>query len=349
MSSSMVRRARVIAGALLLTGVMVASAFAESVRVKVDRTSVWGNTTGTAGVIGVVRRGEVLEVLGHEGRWLLVVLPSDPRQKGYVLVRQTEPVPDRDRPAAPASGNAGREPQGRPAPAAPVAPAARRRVPKPPPYIYVGVTGQASPLDFTGTDSVTTLIETETRTVDYTPSRVPGFEISVGRELWRNLIIAGSVVQISGRGTAGISAQIPHPLFYNTPRSVSGEADARRVETALHIEFAKVVHRSRAYTLTIGGGPSVFFLKQDLLNQLDYDETYPFDSVAYTGASMTRHSATAYGAHLQGDYVKSFSKKLSWQVSGRYSYGEAKLEVNGATVKAKTGQGQVSGGLRIGF
>lgn len=71
---SLARCARVCAG-VLLAGLVAASAFAESVRVKVDRTSVWGNTTGTAGVIGVVRRGEILEVLGHEGRWLLVVLP----------------------------------------------------------------------------------------------------------------------------------------------------------------------------------------------------------------------------------------------------------------------------------
>ena len=265
-----------------------------------------------------------------------------------MLVQQTEPVADRERPAAPPSGGAqGRSPQSRPA--APATPAARRRVPTPPPYLVVGVTGQASPLDFTGTDTVTTLLETESRTSDYTPSRLPGFELGFGREQWRNVIIAGTVVQMSGRGTASISAKIPHPLFYNTPRSLSGEVDARRVETALHIQFAKVVHRSRAYTLTIGAGPSVFFLKQDLLNALAYDETYPFDSVTFTGASLTRHSATAYGANLQTDFVKPFSKKMSFQVSGRFSYGEATFSVNSASITSKAGQGQVSGGLRISF
>ncbi len=206
-SSLLIRRVRVCVGVLLLVGLVSASALAESVRVKVDRTSVWGNTTGTAGVIGVVRRGEVLEVLGHEGRWLLVVLPSDPRQKGYVLVQQTEPIAERDQSSTTAPGRAQPRPApGRPAPSSPAAPAARRRVPKPPPYLYFGITGQASPLDFTGKDSVTTLLETETRTVEYTPSRLPGFDIAFGREQWRGVVIAATVVQTSGRGTASISA-----------------------------------------------------------------------------------------------------------------------------------------------
>lgn len=71
--------------------------------------------------------------------------------------------------------------------------------------------------------------------------------------------------------------------------------------------------------------------------------------MTFTGASLTRHSTTAYGANLQADYVKSFSKKLSWQISGRYSYGQATIKVNSASIKSKAGQAQVSGGLRIAF
>ena len=97
-----------------------------------------------------------------------------------MLVQQTEPVPDRDRPSAPSSGTAGRGTQ--------VAHLPQHRSHQPHGDACHTMLPSASPDGprhrLHRCDSVTTLLETETRTVDYTPSRLPGFEISVGRERW---------------------------------------------------------------------------------------------------------------------------------------------------------------------
>ena len=323
----------------LLTLLISTAAFADSVKVTVDRASVWGNTTGTAGVVGVVRRGDILEVLSRDGRWLFVVLPSDSRQRGYILEQQTEPTSGTP-PSAPGAAAQRRPPQ---------TSANTRRVPKPPPFLYVGVAGQAAPLDFTNNDSITTLLETETRATTYKAARRPGFEFAIGQEVRRNLIVAGTLVQTVGRGTASISAQIPHPIFYATPRSLTGATAARRAETAFHLEFARVLHRSSSYQLTAGAGPSVFFVDQELLERLQYDEVYPFDSVTFTAATFARHSKSAFGAHAQVDFSMPMTRKISWQVLGRYSYGLAKIPVNASTAKTQTGGAQVGAGLRVGF
>ena len=330
---------RVAALALLILLVSTA-AFAESVKVTVDRASVWGNTTGTAGVVGVVRRGEVLEVLSREGRWLFVVLPSDPRQRGYILEQQTEPTTGTP-PTATGAAAQRRPPQ--------TTSSNRRRVPKPPPFLYLGVVGRAAPLDFSNDDSVATLLETETRSTAYRLSRRPGFEFAIGQEVRKSLSVTATLVQTVGRGTARISAKIPHPIFYATPRSLTGDAEARRAETALHLEFAKVLHRSALYQLTAGAGPSVFFVNQELLDTLQYGEVYPYDSVTFTGATFARHSKAAFGAHVQVDFAKPITRKVSWQVLGRYSYGLAKLPVNGSTAKTQAGGAQVGAGLRFIF
>ena len=165
----------------------------------------------------------------------------------------------------------------------------------------------------------------------------------------RNLIVSGTLVQMFGPGTARISAQIPHPIFYAAPRTLVGETKARRAETAIHIQVARVVHRSRSYQLTVGGGPSIFVVHQDLLNALQYTEAYPYDTVAFTGATLSQHSATAFGGGVQADFVKPLSRKVSWQVTGRFSYGQATFSVNGGTAKTSTGEGQVSGGIRVSF
>jgi hypothetical protein len=334
--TGLVRRAAL---ALLILLVSTA-AFAESVKVTVDRANVWGNTTGTAGVVGVVRRGDVLEVLSREGRWLFVVLPSDPRQRGYILEQQTEPTTGTP-PDAPGAAAQRRPPQ--------TPSANRRRVPKPPPFLYLGVVGRAASLDFSNDDSVATLLETETRSTAYNLSRRPGFEFAIGQEVRRSLIVTGTLVQMVGRGTARISAQLPHPIFYATPRSLTGEAEARRAETAFHLGFAKILHRSATYQLTAGGGPSVFLVNQELLDTLQYDEVYPYDSVTFTGATFARHSKAAFGAHVQVDFAKPMTRKVSLQVLGRYSYGLAKIPVNGSTAKTQAGGAQVGAGLRVGF
>ena len=334
-------RERVRRGALALLILLAStSVFAERVRVTAERASVWVTTAGTGRLIGVVRRGEVLEVQGYEDRWLLVALPADPTQNGYILEQQTELVNDSPTPASAAGAAQRRPPQRAPA---------RRRVPKPPPFLYLGITGQASPLDFTNSDSVTTLLESETRATRYKPSRLPGFEVTIGREMRRNLIVSGTLVETIGPGKASISAQIPHPIFYATPRSLAGTTTAGRTETAIHLQFAKIVHRSAKSQLTVGAGPSVFLVNQALLDQLKYDDVYPFDSVTFTGAALTGKPIVAAGANVQVDFTKPINRKVSWQITGRFSYGQVKPSVHGTTAKLPAGGGQVSGGIRVVF
>lgn len=324
--------------ALLLTS---AAAFAETVRVTVDSASVWANPTGTAGVIGIVRRGTVLDVQGHEGRWLIVLLPADPRQRGYILEQQTQPAPGATPSAEPV---AAQRPGRRPRPAA-----TRTRTPASAPFLFVGVTGQVTALDFNATDSVQTLLETETRDTRYVPSRRPGFDIGIGREFGRRLVVSGALVRLSGPGTASITASIPHPFFYGQPRALSGESTAERVETAVHLQLGRVVHRGRRVNVTLGAGPTYFVVRQDLLTALKYDETYPFDTVTFTGATFDRRTSKAFGVNGAVDIFGPITRRASWQVTARVSHGSADFTNGTTTTKASAGHGQVSGGIRLGF
>jgi hypothetical protein len=205
------------------------------------------------------------------------------------------------------------------------------------------------PLDFDATDSITTLFEQETRTTGYTPSRLPGIEVAIGGELRRNLLLSGSIVGAFGRGTANVSAEIPHPILYARPRSLTGEVTSERIDTAIHIVVGRVLHRSAGYELIVGAGPSFFIVKQQLLDRLEYDETYPYDEVRFTGATVARHMAQAFGANGEVDFVKPFSRTAALQVTARYSYGLAKFDVGDSRIESETGQAQISGGLRLAF
>lgn len=333
------RRVRTSLAAVALLALST-TAFAESVRVTVDRATLWANPTGTGGVVGIVSRGEVLEVDSHEGRWLLVVFPADPRRKGYILEQQVEPAPDGS--STPGARGATRT-------QAAQRPPARPRRPRRPSFFYVGVTGQASPLDFTITESTTTLLETETRTTEYTPSRTPGFEFTFGHEVSRKFMIAVGVLRMAGKGSAATSAQIPHPILYNKLRALNAEADSVRSDTALHVRLDYVLYRNPSYLITAGAGPSFFFVHQDLVDRLAYQETYPYDTVTLNEAVTKGRNAKGIGAHAEVDITGRLSRNVAWQGTIRYAYGSPTFELTDSNPKTNAGGGQVGGGLRFVF
>ena len=341
------RRMRVAAVALsvLLTA---AAAFADSVRVVVDRSTVWRNPTGTAGVLEIVKAGTILEVRGRQGRWLIVEASTDARQIGYILATQTEPVtpnpnaaqPPRQepRPASPPPQARTSPPTGQSAPAQTRTSATppKRLAAKPRPFVYGGILFQASSLDFEASQTQTTLLEPETRSTQYRMSRIPGFEVGGGAGIARRFTLGGLFVMRSSSDTAAVSAQIPHPIFYRTPRTLEGSFDSTRTEMAAHAQIGFTLYRSPRFGLVAAGGPSFFWVTQDLLDQLSYTEAYPYDTVTFTGATTKTGTAHTVGGSAQLDALVSLSRRLSWQTSGRWSFGSVEFE--GTTGKAKVGQ-----------
>lgn len=349
-------RVVVVALFVLLTA---AAAFADSVRVVVDRSTVWRSPTGAPGVIEIVKAGTILEVRGRQGRWLIVEASTDARQIGYILAAQTEPVrpnpyaaqpPRREpRPASPPEQARKSPPSKQSAPAQTRTSATPPRRPraKPRPFLYGGILFQASSLDFEGSQQQTTLLELETRSTKYSVSGTPGFEAGGGAGIARRLTFGGLFVMRSSSNTAAVSAQIPHPFFYGTPRTLEGSFDSTRTEMAAHAQVGITLYRSPRFGLVAAGGPSFFRVTQDLLDQLPYTETYPYDTVTLTGATTKSETVRTIGGNAQLDALVSLSRRLSWDTSGRWSLGSVEFE--GTSGRAKVGQGQVSTGVRLTF
>jgi len=113
----------------------------------------------------------------------------------------------------------------------------------------------------------------------YHTGGVPGFEADGGVRVWRNLAVGVGVSRFSKETTAAVSAQIPHPFFFNKPRAVSGDAASlTRDETAVHLQALWMVAISRRWQLALSGGPSWFSVGQDLVGDVTVTQTYPFDT-----------------------------------------------------------------------
>ncbi|HUR33517.1 MAG TPA: hypothetical protein VM032_06955 [Vicinamibacterales bacterium] len=353
MRPAFLRRSAVALAAWFL--LLATAASAESVRVTADRSTIWRNSTGTGGVLVVVRSGTVLEVKGRQGRWLIVEHPTDPRQSGFILAQQTEPAdaPSRGSDGAapappPQSGRgpaaAGPGTAGRPQPLSRQAPRPRQASSAIRPFLFVGLTVPASSLDFTGVSTTTTLYETETRTTRFGVTRKPGFEIGGGAPVTRRFMLAGVISRRSGDGDAHVSAEIPHPILYGRPRSLSGDFPSPRTETAAHLQLGTLLYHSPRLAVAGALGPSLFVVRQALIEQLHYAESYPYDVITFTGVSVAPSTARSPGFNAQLDVMGRLAPRLSWQISARWN--RASLSFDGLPDRVKASWGQVSGGLR---
>ena len=149
---------------------------------------------------------------------------------------------------------------------------------------------------------------------------------------------------------ASIDARIPHPFFFDRPRSLSGSApDLTRRETAVHVEVRWFAPVNDAVELSVFGGPTFFNLRQHLVTAIAYDHSYPYNEASFGSASTTAMSASAVGFHAGADVGFFFSEVIGVGALLRYSAASVDLPAEDGAVPVDAGGFHVGGGLRLRF
>ncbi len=177
------------------------------------------------------------------------------------------------------------------------------------------------------------------------------FDVSGGVKLWRHLGVAVAVSQYDQSGDASISAQLPHPFFFNHLRPLDGTAqNLTRSETAVHVGALYMKSLSRKLLLTLSGGPSIVWYKQDVVSSIGVTETYPFDSVQFSRANTEQRDGTAIGGFGSGEVYYKLASQVAVGGGARFSRATDDVQTGpDQFVSIKTGGLQVGGGVRILF
>ena len=176
------------------------------------------------------------------------------------------------------------------------------------------------------------------------------------------LFDGGIVVRVAGQFGVGVSASyathdananitalVPHPLFFNQPRTVTGTTPVSRTEVAAHIDGVYIVPAG-AVDLLLSGGPSVFSIDQTLVTDIAYTDAYPYDTATFTSATSAPAKKTAIGYHVGADITWKASSHVGIGVMVRYARATVTLSpASGNTVQDNAGGGQAAAGLRFGF
>lgn len=228
-----------------------------------------------------------------------------------------------------------------------------RRAAAPPARIVVDLSGGMQGAGPSIADQLTFEANVEPAVVNlsYGAAGSPLLTGGIGVTLWKQLGVGVSVSSATRRGSAAVDGQIPHPFFFQKPRALTGTAAGlTRAETAVHLQVLYAIPASRRVTLTLSGGPSFASVGQDLVREVRYSESYPFDAVVYQGVNTSRVKASAPGFNAGADLRWMFARRLGAGALVRFVRANVDLpSPSGITLHTQAGGLQAGGGIRIVF
>lgn len=162
--------------------------------------------------------------------------------------------------------------------------------------------------------------------------------------------VMGSVEVYSSSFDAQFQESLPHPLYFDQPRTVSGSvAGLQYKENAVHLDavFTRVMNK---VTVDVFGGPTLFFTNTEILDAINIASTYPFDEATVSGTTKTKIDDKPIGFNAGGSVTWKLTDVVGIAFQARYSRATIQLaRASGSPIELDAGGFRVGGGLRLAF
>jgi opacity protein-like surface antigen len=192
--------------------------------------------------------------------------------------------------------------------------------------------------------------ETETITVAHGAKTALAFDVGAAVRIVPRLFVGAYYAAAEMKTSAAITAAIPHPILFNAPRTVEGSVDGVvHKEQNVHVDVMYALP-IQAVDVKVMAGPTFFGVKQDFVSAVSINETYPFDTATFAGATTKRLSKSAVGFNAGVDISHVLSSNIGIGGLIRYSRGDVKFDdpaIGQLTVKA--GGLEAVAGIRLNF
>jgi len=220
-------------------------------------------------------------------------------------------------------------------------------------FVTIGGGTQSSNQAFKSTKSVMKYGELAKFETDYSSRNGAILDVSAGIRVWQKLAFSVGVSlfesqdNISGQGT------VPNPLFIGRPRTVTFEgASFQHRQLGIHLSLVYVIPLSDRIRVTVFGGPTLFRLNQDVVEdlQLGPETDAPFfNTVDVQSALATSVTQAGIGGHFGFDGTYLMTSQFGVTGIFRFAGGSVELLDGNSTIPVDVGGPQLSGGLRLFF
>ena len=213
-------------------------------------------------------------------------------------------------------------------------------------FLNISVGGQLSTLALVGSSAVPVYNQTALVATSRDVSGRPLFDVTAGMRVRGNLGVALTASVRTAKSDAAMSASVPHPLFFDSPRSVSTTvAGMQHQEMWYGVLAAYQLSSSPRMSIKVLAGPVVASVKHDSVTGITVAEGTSITSPTVT-STLGSISKSFWGFTVGTDVNYKVSKSVG--IGGFIRYNAAPGNVTGVE-KVTLGGLQAGGGLRFSF
>jgi hypothetical protein len=216
--------------------------------------------------------------------------------------------------------------------------------------ILVNGSYNATGLDFSEQSTFESFLEEGESRRDYDGGKGFVFEVGAIVSVWKELGIMGSLEVYQSEVDATYEESLPHPLYFNEPRSAEGDVTGLSYdEKAFHLD-AVYSRDFSSLTVDVFGGPTFFFTTTEVLGDVRTTSSYPFDEVVVSGTDTVELEDNPMGFNAGGALTFRLNDTVGLAVQARYSLGTVRIQREGGDeIELDAGGFRVGGGIRISF
>jgi hypothetical protein len=211
--------------------------------------------------------------------------------------------------------------------------------------------GVAESSDFRVTESRSFPIFNETATLDvnYRGRRRSGYELGALVRVHGPVGIVASAELLDSAPSATYRDRLPHPFFYDQHRELSGERpDLSWSERAIHVDPVLSLDFGPRLSVDAFSGVSLFFTETEVLDEVLYEEVFPYDSLVSKGTRFRRMKARPLGYNVGVRATLRLLGVLGMNFGLRYSRAKVRLDLaEGRESHFDTGGLRFGAGLSI--
>jgi hypothetical protein len=177
------------------------------------------------------------------------------------------------------------------------------------------------------------------------------FDFSGGVRVWRNLAAGIGFSQFENTTDVTLAGSVPHPDFFNTPRSATVTVPGMvHEETTVNLMAVYFVPIAPGFDLALSIGPSFISVTQEMVSAVQVTEQGPPFTAVNTAATTVSLEESIVGVNIGADFTYMFTPYVGGGFFMRYAGGSADFtSPSGVPISLDVGGFQIGGGARIRF
>jgi hypothetical protein len=175
------------------------------------------------------------------------------------------------------------------------------------------------------------------------------YEFGGGVRVGQRMAVGATISLLQWDAPLHVDANVPHPFFFNQPRTASTDTTAHRSVQDVDFQVWFFLVDSASWQIAIGGGPSFSHVSQELATDVELTDVYPFDTVTLKSVTKTKLSGGRLGASIGASVTRMIGRSVGVTGDIRWSGASIVLKPEGGTIRIQTGGPQAGGSVRLLF